>query len=204
MYAMNLLPEYEGISVCDALESYARYTCEHALCNAHHLREQEFITEGYGRIWAEEMSILLRNLKQLVAQAKVQGETALWEKLVQWFENHYHTLIAAFLAANPLPNPPLNAAKSRGCPKRTLAKKLLDHLQQHQAQVLAFIYDFRLPFDNNQPEQDLPMMKLKQKISVGFRSVARAQMFRRIRGYISILKKQRLNVQRSTGASFLR
>lgn len=39
MDAMGILPDYNGISVHDGLKSYAQYACEHALCNAHHLRE---------------------------------------------------------------------------------------------------------------------------------------------------------------------
>ncbi len=193
MEAMGILPNYEGISVHDGLNSYAQYACEHALCNAHHLRELTFILERYQQIWAEEMSILLCDLKQQVEDAKARAEKALDPELVQWFEERYQALIQAGLTANPLPQLPPDVVKPRGRPKQSPAKNLLDRLQ-YQDQVLAFMYDFRVPFDNNQAERDLRMMKLKQKISGGFRSVEGAQMFARIRGYISTLKKQGLNV----------
>ncbi|MGG6263192.1 IS66 family transposase [Leptolyngbya sp. AN03gr2] len=192
--AMALLPNYEGISVHDGWKSYAQYECDHALCNAHHLRELEFICERYQQVWAEEMSILLRDIKQQVDDAKAQGQATLNPDLVQWFEERYQVLVSAGLAANSSPPSSPEVAKSRGRPKQSPAKNLLDRLQQHQSQVLAFMHDFRVPFDNNQAERDLRMMKLKQKISGGFRSVVGAQMFGRIRGYISTLKKQGLNV----------
>jgi transposase len=192
--AMALLPIYEGVSVHDGWKSYVQYDCDHALCNAHHLRELEFIRERYGQTWAEEMSLLLRDIKQQVDDAKAQDDATLNPELVQWFESRYELLVSVGLAANPVPQPPPDAVKSRGRPKQSPAKNLLDRLAQHQAQVLAFMHDFRVPFDNNQAERDLRMMKLKQKISGGFRSVEGAQMFARIRGYISTLKKQGLNV----------
>jgi transposase len=203
MDAMAILPEYDGISVQDGLKSYAHYDCDHALCNVHHLRELAFISERYQQRWADEMSSLLCDLKQQVDDAKAQGETALAPDLVQGFEQRYQTLIGAGLAANPALDPPPNAANSRGRPKQSPAKNLLDRLQQHQTEVLAFMHDFRVPFDNNQAERDLRMMKLKQKISGGFRSAEGAQMFGRIRGYISTLKKQGLNVLEALQQVFL-
>ncbi len=188
----------------DGLKSYANYDCDHALCNAHHLRELAFITERYEQPWAEEMSRLLRDIKQPVDDAKVQRKTALSREQIQGFEARYQTLIAAGLALNPPPEPPSpDAAKSRGRPKQSPAKNLLDRLQLYQAQVLAFMHDFRVPFDNNQAERDLRMMKLKQKISGGFRSFGGAQQFSRIRGYISTLKKQGMNILEALKQLFL-
>ncbi len=193
MEAMNILPQFTGVSVHDGWSSYASYDCDHALCNAHHLRELRFIEERYQQPWASQMSALLVEIKQQVEHVQFQGENALPVEIRQSFESRYQALVEQGLLANPpLANP--QPVKSRGRPKQSPAKNLLDRLHLHQAQVLAFMHDFRVPFDNNQAERDIRMIKLKQKISGGFRSASGAQMFCRIRGYISTLKKQGLNV----------
>lgn len=194
MEEMNILPQFEGVSVHDGWSSYAQYECDHALCNAHHLRELCFIEERYQQLWAAEMSALLMEMKQQVEQAQAQADKSLPLAARQQFESRYQILVATGLAANPPTQSNPDAPNSHGRPKQSPAKNLLDRLQLHQAQVLAFMHDFRVPFDNNQAERDLRMMKLKQKISGGFRLLAGAQMFCRIRGYISTLKKQGLNV----------
>ena len=185
--AMDILPQFEGTSVHDGWRSYALYGCVHALCNAHHLRELRFLVERYQQGWAEQMMTLLVTMKVSVEQTQAQGQTQLSTEVITQFETQYQDLIETGMKLNPA-NPP--TANSRGRPKQSPARNLLERLEMHQAEVLRFIHDFRVPFDNNQAERDIRMMKLKQKISGGFRSEVGARIFGRIRGYLSTLRKQ--------------
>jgi transposase len=194
MNAMDILPNFPGIAVHDGFSSYAHYGCEHGLCNAHQLQELRFVMERYEQPWAEEMITLLIALKDQVEATKTAGLSALSPVQLAEFEQRYQTLIEQGLQANPPPAIDPDRPKPKGRPKQSPAKNLLDRLGSNQSAVLAFMYDFRVPFDNNQAERDLRMMKLKQKISGGFRSLDGAQMFCRLRGYISTLRKQGINV----------
>jgi transposase len=96
------------------------------------------------------------------------------------------------LEANPPPADP--PPKKRGRKKQSPPKNLLDRLQQRKPQVLAFMYDFRVPFDNDLAERDVRMVKVKQKISGAFRTRLGAETFCAIRSYISTVRKHGHNV----------
>jgi transposase len=194
MDEMAILPEFTGKAIHDGWKSYAGYGCEHFLCNAHHLRELQFILERYGQGWAYQMSVLLVTILCQVQAAKAQGQSRLDPEQLQAFEARYAAILEQGFAANPIPEPPPDAPKKRGRPKRSPPQNLLERLRSQQASVLGFMYDFEVPFDNNQAERDLRMMKLKQKISGCFRSEDGAGMFCRIRGYLSTLRKQGRNI----------
>ena len=194
MDAVATLPEFRGKVIHDGWKSYGSYGCDHFLCNAHHLRELRFILEHYDQWWAYHLSLLLVTIFYQVQAAKIDGQTALPEDQLQAFEARYVEILEQGFAANPIPRPPPDAPKKRGRPKRSPPRNLLEWLESQQASVLGFMHDFDVPFDNNQAERDLRMMKLKQKISGCFRSVDGARMFCRIRGYLSTLRKQGQNV----------
>jgi transposase len=187
MDAANVLPHFAGRAVHDGYASYQQYACRHGLCNVHHLRELTALWENEGAAWARDMRHLLVEIKQAVDRARSQGRTRLPVLQEAAFEGCYQKLLKQGLWANP---PPVVREGKRGRPKQTPARNLLLRLQDHREQVLAFLYDFAVPFDNNQAERDVRMMKVQQKVSGCFRSTEGADAFCRIRSYICTLRKQ--------------
>ncbi len=201
MDALGILPFFAGTAVHDHWKPYFQYECEHALCNAHHLRELTYVHEQYEQWWGKEMIELLLEAKAAVEAAPTH---CLREQRKQRraIEGRYDTIIAQGLLANPPPAPCASEPNKRGRKKQSKPKNLLDRLRDYKKQVLAFIYDPLVPFDNNQGERDIRMTKVQQKISGTFRSKHGAQSFCRIRGYISTVRKNNLNVMQALAAAF--
>ena len=186
--AIGILPGYRGVSVHDGWKPYqAQTTCRHALCNVHHLRELTFVEEQYHQPWASDLKELLLEMRSVAEQARAQGQTRLPAPQRDILVARYERLLALGLAANP---PPRRRPRQRGRVKQSPVRNLLERLWFGQAQVLAFLDDLTIPFDNNQAERDLRLLKTQQKISGCFRSETGAEAFARLRSYLSTLRKQ--------------
>src|SRR5262249_25620589 len=139
-------------------------------------------------------------MKAAVATARAEGLNELPLAHRRDLHARYHALLLAGLAANP-PPPPAEG-RHRGRQKQSPARNLLERLWLGQADVLAFLDDFAIPFDNNQAEQDLRMFKVQQKVSGCFRADGGAHVYCRIRGYLSTLRKRRQALLRALQTVF--
>jgi transposase len=189
--AIGILPAFGGRAIHDFWKPYFSYGCTHGLCNAHHLRELIFVHEQHQQDWAEAMIDCLLDIKAAVTLAKPTVDH-LTGAQIQGFEARYQGILDDGYAANPLSVLPAPAEKKRGRRKKTKPRNLLERLDEHRHEALAFMYDFGIPFDNNLAERDIRMMKVQQKISGTFRSEAGAHAFCRIRSYISTARKNAL------------
>lgn len=203
MRRMGILPGFKGIAVHDHWESYFTFLCYHVLCNAHHLRELTYAQEQFEQGWARKIRECLLEANDAVFAAKAQGKTALSAQQLAHFSDRYDMALAeGKKEVLLLPAPKPKKTKKGGKPAQHKVKNLYDRLIEFKGATLAFMYDFSIPFTNNQGERDIRMLKVMLKISGCFRSVLGAKMFARARSYISTAKKQGINVMEAVTAIF--
>ena len=182
---IGILNQFKGTLVRDGWFSYKQYgQCRHSLCNAHLLRNLVYIGEAETphKQWTDALSKLLIEIKDAVETARNNSQTQLESNLQSEFLARYDLLtVQAEEAVRGSPSP-----KAVGL----TAHNLLNKFVRSKAQVLRFMTDFTVPFDNNGAERDLRMLKLQQKIAGCFRTTEGAKAFCRVRSYLSSARKQ--------------
>jgi transposase len=179
----SLLKDFQNRAVHDCWESYFGFEqCQHALCNAHLLRELTNLMEN-GSKWAEKMHQFILDLYRNSQKATViVADRQTWEREFK----HICRL------ANAEEPPPLQG--KRGKPKKTKGRNLLDRLLERQDGWLAFAFVQTVPFSNNQAERDIRCLKTKQKVATNFQTFKGAQNHARIQSFASTLRKHSMNV----------
>lgn len=176
----GILPNYTGTLIHDRFSPYFKYSCSHGLCNAHILRELVFLEEQ-GHQWAKAVKTLLLNAK---------NRSPLTKNYITRTKKEYKKTIRGQLAKQPT-----NSSNGcRGKPRCSKSHNLLVALNKYNREILAFLANPEIPFDNNLAERDIRMVKTKQKVSGCFRTQKGGMFFARIRSYVSTLNKQNRNV----------
>lgn len=191
MDEVGILPQFCGTLVRDGFSSYQWYEqCRHSLCNVHLLRDLVFVAEvsPEQKVWTEPFAKLLLKIKEAVSKA--EADARLDEQTKHEFLQRYDKLVKRADRLNP---PPVREAESAGAQKKSppqpTPRRLINRLQKRRDEVLRFMTDTSVPFDNNGSERDLRMVKLQQKISGCFRTPDGARSFCRVRSYLSTAHK---------------
>ena len=186
MDEIGILPAFTGKVVHDHLKSYYRYQhLTHVLCNVHHLRELTFFEE-IGEKWAPKMIKCL-----LAAKDDIEEKGRLLTKEIVYYRERFCRIISEGLKKNPQK---IKIPGKRGRQKQSSQYNFLIRMKTYIDDVLQFVSDPLIPFDNNQGERDLRMAKIQQKVSGCFRSWQGAKSFCIIRSYLSSIRKNEQSV----------
>jgi transposase len=184
MDALGIVGACRQWVVHDHWKPYFTYQeCLHALCNEHLLRELKFLWEEQQEGWARQLSTLLLDFHR---RRPKRGELS--ERQFKRALKAYRAVVRRGRCRHP------RRAAGQGRCAQSKAASLLDRLEEFDWNILAFLWDARVPFTNNQAEQDIRMIKVRQKISGCFRTLRGAQVFCRIRSYLSTCRKQGRNL----------
>jgi len=188
--AIGIIPKFTGWLMHDFLSSYLSFqNCLHTFCKSHLLRELIFLFEQHQQTWAHDLHHLFLQMLESVRALKARDAPPTQKEFRRW-QRQYRKILRAGRRANPLT--PQQKARKRL--KQSKAQNLLDRLEGYDDCILAFLWNFDLPFTNNEAERAFRMMKVRVKISGCFRTLDGARRHARIRSYISTLRKHGLPV----------
>lgn len=156
---LGTLNDYQGVSIHDRYATYFTQLCQHGLCNQHLLRDLKHLSENLQLDWAAGMAGLLLQAHEIKQDWKGEVPAEIREEIRQAYDEE---LEGAELQTNALP---------KESQQVKVSQKLIRVFNERKEEVLLFLSRPEVPFTNNQAEQDIRMIKLRQKISGGFRTI---------------------------------
>lgn len=192
MEEAGILPFYHGIVVHDCWGSYWKYQdAIHAVCCAHLLRELNGVMENHPeQTWAERFKKMLLDMKKVKDKAISEEKEEVSHYYLRKFDREYDEILKIAHEENPMPEP---NAKKRGRRKKSKVLNLICRLENYKASVCLFLRDLTVPFDNNQAERDIRMVKVKTKVSGCFRNMEGAKEYLTIMSYVGTARKHGIN-----------
>jgi transposase len=187
---LKVLPRFKGTLIHDRWAPYWHYSgMRHAVCCAHLLRDLAAAAEiATQKPWADAMAALLVDALRRCDAARAAHRVELAARQRSNIRANYDNIVAVALAANP--EPPDGRKRAR---TEKIGYNLAVAFRDRQDEVLRFVDDLTVNFDNNQSERDLRMAKLQTKISGSFRSEHGAKNFATVRSYIETGRKHGAN-----------
>jgi transposase len=184
MVEMGVIPSYSGYLIHDHWKPYLGYDCKHGLCNAHHIRELQWVIDFKQQKWAKSLNNFLNKLNDEVDQHGGILPIILQTKRIK----RYREIIKTGKGECAQIMPTIGSRRKKV--KQTKERNLLDRLCKYEDQVVLFMKVKNVPFTNNQAERDIRMVKVQHKVSGQFKSMAGAKHFCRIRSYLMTSKKK--------------
>lgn len=180
------LKDYTGTAVHDGWKSYQKYSCQHGLCNAHHLRELNFVYEVIGQKWALDFKVLLTEayLQTIKGEISEENQASILLKAQKILDR----------ARKEQPPPLLILDVAKKNRKKTKAENLINRLEKYSDQVWLFIKDPNVPFDNNLAERNIRMLKVMQKVKGCFRTIKGAEQHLIIRSFFMTARNLGQNI----------
>jgi transposase len=188
MDEINILPDFRGILIHDHWKPYYTYKhCQHGLCNAHHIRELQWVIDNHQQYtWAKSMQDLLLEINEAVNKTE---QNCLDDATANTYRTRFRQIIQMGEIEMPLPQLEPNQSKKRGREKKSKERNLLERLRDFENDTLLFMVISYVPFTNNRGENDIRMTKVQQKISGCFKSMDGAKIFCRVRSYLLTAQK---------------
>ena len=168
--------DFNGVWVSDRFGSQLKVNSEHQLCLAHLLRDCIYIEQAENSKWARKLRKFLENLiKFRKSKEKFEPFEPETFRVIQKLKRVLYQIFS-------MP------------PSKKLEKKLFKGLVGRQNQLITFLENSEVPFDNNGSERALRNRVIKRKVAGGFRSFNGAVCHDIIASVIETAKKQGLNV----------